>query len=215
MSVCFPGWNNGSQLSDSHQSCLCGHCYSRSQIRVKTIAWVVWCMLVVSAHSSVHSNVFFRRLSSLELCGCSWFLIKGQCLPPYATAVAPRAALFFLENLRAVKKKNVEVRKCVCWLELLYQSQEASLPGGRNNSSLASRKGTFLHPALLGCRTITKWLTHTPWPLAWIFVVCAHTDLFAAGCTSSSKPRNIFSWPFTFFVPWPWPRASRKLHRWK
>lgn len=126
------------------------------------------------------------------------------------------------------KSQSSKKEKCGSKKVCVLVGAALSIPGSlatrrQEQQSLASRKGTFLHPALLGCRTITKWLTHTPWPLAWIFVVCAHTDLFAAGCTSSSKPWNIFSWPFfffflssfTFFVPWPWPQASHKLHCWK
>lgn len=102
------------------------------------------------------------------------------------------------------KSQSSKKEKCGSKKVCVLVGAALSIPGSlatrrQEQQSLASRKGTFLHPVLLGGRTITKWLTHTQWPLAWIFVVCAHTDLFAAGCTSSSKPWNIFSWPFFFF----------------
>lgn len=61
-----------------------------------------------------------------------------------------------------------------------------SIPG-----SLATRKqqqqpvalctGTFLHPALFGCRTMTESHIRTMKLLAWIFSVCAHTEPLTAG----------------------------------
>lgn len=67
-----------------------------------------------------------------------FFLIKGQCLRLLLHHVR---FLFSLEKLKT--DENMEVRKCVCWQdqELLYQSQEALLPGGRNNSHWLQERG--------------------------------------------------------------------------
>lgn len=59
-----------------------------------------------------------------------------------------------------------------------------SIPGSlalrrQEQQPLAPKEGTFLHPALLGCRTITKLLTHTMTSGCFLRVLI---DLLAAGC---------------------------------
>lgn len=109
----------------------------------------------------------------------SWFLTKGQCLPPSAFAQLHVVSRFYFpwKNLRPVKTWKWESvcadRARSCFINPRKQKQQP----------LALSKGTFLHPALLGCRTMTELHTHTHtmWPLAWIFSVCSHTNLLTAG----------------------------------
>lgn len=84
-----------------------------------------------------------------------------------------------------------------------------SIPGSlatrrQEQQPLAPRKGTFLHPALLGCRTMTKLLTrtHVQWPPAWMFSVCAHTDWLTAGWALWSLLPGCF-WGDLAFRPGP------------
>lgn len=86
---------------------------------------------------------------------------------------APRAVLFSLEKTFKTGE-TMEVRKCVCWQG---PGAALSIPGSlatrrQEQQPLAPRTGTFLHPAPLGCRTMTDLLTHThtQWTTAGYFL---------------------------------------------
>lgn len=88
------------------------------------------------------------------------------------------------KNLRAVKTRKWE-SVCADRPRSCFINPRKPCYREAGTTATGSEKGTFLHPALLGCRTMTKLLTHTQWPLAWIFSLRA-TYLLTAGCTLSS-----------------------------
>lgn len=122
--------------------------------------------------------------------------------------------LFSLEKLKT--GENMEVTKCMRWQgqELLYQSQEALLPGSRNNSHWLWARGLS---SILLCLDAEQWpnYTHTHtqcdrW-LGYFLCVLIQT------CSQQVEPCDLYSLPiFRVVSPFcTWPLITKKLWYWK